>query len=156
VQNSSTADHTFYTQVNMTRTIEQILGIPTMNQSDLVASSMYTVFLPGAPKLTQSDLAPFSHVVNAVPLDQGYSGNDVSKANDSSAVKALRAAWMAKKTEIFAGKYHKPDAEDSDTVNHLDWYEATGFTRPYPGEKTVRAASDFNKAAPVKGDGDDD
>ncbi len=45
---------------------------------------------------------------------------------------------MAKKAEIFAGKQHTPDSEDPDTVNHLTWYEATGFTRPFPGEKTVR------------------
>ena len=62
---------------------------------------------------------------------------------------------MKKKAEIFAGKQHTPDSEDPDTVNHLDWYEATGFTRPYPGEKKVRPASDFNKAAPAKDDDDD-
>ncbi len=62
---------------------------------------------------------------------------------------------MKKKAEIFAGKYHMPDVEDSDTVNHLDWYEATGFTRPYPGEKKVRPASDFNKTAVAKADDDD-
>ena len=41
VQYGST-DHTYYTQVNMTRTIEQILGLPPMNQFDLVASPMRT------------------------------------------------------------------------------------------------------------------
>jgi len=62
---------------------------------------------------------------------------------------------MAKKAEIFAGNQQKPDVEDSDTVNHLNWYEATNFTRPYPGEKTVRPASDFKRAAPAKADDDD-
>lgn len=56
---------------------------------------------------------------------------------------------MKKKAQIFAGKYTKPDAEDSDTVNHLDWYEATGFTRPYPGERAVRPTSDFKRPAPA-------
>ena len=32
----------------------------------------------------------------------------------------------------------KPDSVDADTLNHLDWYEATGFQKPYPGEATVR------------------
>ena len=32
---SGATDHTYYTQVNMTRTIEQILGLPPMNQFDL-------------------------------------------------------------------------------------------------------------------------
>src|ERR1700689_3562837 len=38
-------DQTYYTQVNMTRTIEQILGLPPMNQFDLVASPMRTDFV---------------------------------------------------------------------------------------------------------------
>ncbi len=63
---------------------------------------------------------------------------------------------MQKKTEIFAGKQHTPDAEDIDTVNHLTWYEATGFTRPFPGEKAVRPASEFNRAAPAKDDDGDE
>jgi hypothetical protein len=55
----------------------------------------------------------------------------------------LAKAWSIAKKQIFAGKSNKPDAEDADTVNHLDWYEATGFTRPYPGETKVRMPSDF-------------
>jgi hypothetical protein len=62
---------------------------------------------------------------------------------------------MRKKGEIFAGNYHRPDVEDSDTVNHLNWYESTNFTRPYPGETKVRPASDFNRTAPNKVDDDD-
>jgi len=60
-----------------------------------------------------------------------------------------------KEAEIFAGKQHTPDSEDPDTVNHLTWYEATGFTRPSPGEKNVRPASDFKKPAPTNADSDD-
>jgi hypothetical protein len=61
------------------------------------------------------------------------------------------------KAEVFATKYHIPDSLDPDTVSHFDWYEATGFKVPYPGEKTVRPASDFKKAVLAKaGDGDDD
>ena len=71
----------------------------------------------------------------------------------SPAVKALRAAWLQKKAQIFAGKLTKPDAEDPDTVNHLNWYMTTGFVRPYPGESKVRRPSDFKKSAPA---GDDD
>jgi YVTN family beta-propeller protein len=162
-------DSTFYTQVNLTRTIEQILGIPPMNQSDLVASPMSTLFLDNPPA---DNFLPWTHVAAGVPLPYGVNQNPTqtlppscsatktqfksqSTAKESPKAQALRAGWMAKKTEIFAGNYHKPDVEDSDTVNHLNWYEATGFTRPYPGEDTVRPASDFNRAAPVKVDDDD-
>ena len=44
-----TEESTFYTQVNMTRTIEQILGLTPMNQNDLVASPMRTLFVDNPP-----------------------------------------------------------------------------------------------------------
>jgi YVTN family beta-propeller protein len=164
-----TEDSTFYTQVNMTRTIEQILGLTPMNQNDLVASPMREIFIDNPPA---NNFLPWTHVANGVPLTYGVAGYEPpsnitlntgspalvaqSKATESPAVKALRAGWMKKKAEIFAGKYHIPDSEDPETVNHLIWYEATGFKRPYPGEKTVRPASDFNKQAPATADADDD
>jgi len=144
--------HYYYTQVNMTRTMEQILGLTPMNQYDLIASPMRTAFVKGTPP--KANFAPWTHLPNQVPLNQGVTGDEVN-TKGSATVKALRAAWLQKKAEIFAGKLTKPDAEDPDTVNHLNWYQATGFTRPYPGEKTVRPPSEFNNPAPA-GDGDDD
>ncbi len=144
-------DNTYYSQVNMTRTIEQILGLPPMNQYDLVASPMRTDFTnTPAP----DNFLPWSHLPNQIPLTEGVSGS-IYKPGDSKKVRALRAAWLQKKAQIFAGKLAKPDAEDPDTVNHLNWYEATGFTRPYPGESTVRPPSEFNNPAPTKVDDDD-
>src|ERR1022692_131066 len=145
-------DHTYYTQVNMTRTIEQILGLPTMNQFDLVASAMRTAFVKGAPPA--ANFKPWTHVPNQVPLDQGVTAS-AANTTSSPAVKALREAWLQKKAQIFAGKLTKPDSEDPETVNHLNWYLSTGFKRPYPGESTVRPPSDFNKPAPTTADLDD-
>ena len=67
----------------------------------------------------------------------------------------MKAGWLKKKAQIFRGKYTKPDSEDPDTVRHYDWYEATNYMVPFPGEKTVRPASDFNNAAPATTDSDD-
>ena len=155
------ADHTYYTQVNMTRTIEQILGLPPMNQFDLVASPMRTAFVKGLPPA--ANFKAWSHVPNQVPLDQGVTATASNKTNsdaakalgESAPVKALRVAWLHKKAEVFAGKLTKPDFEDPDTVNHLNWYLSTGFKRPYPGEKKVRPPSDFNRPAPEKPDVDE-
>jgi hypothetical protein len=94
-------------------------------------------------------------VANRVPLDQGVTEESEANTKGNSRLKALRAAWLEKKEEIFAGKLTKPDSEDPDTVNHLNWYLSTGFTRPYPGEKTVRPPSDFNNPAPAGEDSDD-
>jgi YVTN family beta-propeller protein len=151
VQNGPT-DHTYYTQVNMTRTIEQILGLPPMNQFDLVASPMRTAFVSGVPPA--ENFQPWTHVPNQVPLNQGVTASAADTPR-SGQVKALRAAWLKKKTQIFAGKLTKPDAEDPDTVNHLNWYLSTGFVRPYPGESKVRAPSDFKNSARTTADTDD-
>jgi YVTN family beta-propeller protein len=151
VQNGPT-DHTYYTQVNMTRTIEQILGLPPMNQFDLVASPMRTAFVKATPPA--ENFKPWTHLKNQIPLDDGVVASADDKAG-SPAVQALRKAWLQKKAEIFAGKLTKPDSEDPDAVNHLNWYMTTGFTRPYPGESKVRPPSDFNNPAPAKADEDD-
>jgi YVTN family beta-propeller protein len=145
-------DHTYYTQINMTRTIEQILGLPPMNQFDLVASPMRTAFVKGTPPA--DNFKPWSHVKNQIPLDDGVTAS-AAPAKEGARIKALRTAWLHKKAELFAGKLTKPDSEDPDAVNHFNWYMTTGFTRPYPGEKTVRPPSDFNNPAPEKADLDD-
>jgi YVTN family beta-propeller protein len=128
VQNGPT-DHTYYTQVNMTRTIEQILGLPPMNQFDLVASPMRTAFVTGTPP--DANFAPWTHVPNIVPLTQGV------KTAAKEPLTKLARAWRKMKQQMFAGKLQKPDSVDVDTLSHLDWYEATNFKRPYPGEKKV-------------------
>ncbi len=161
------ADSTFYTQVNMTRTIEQILGLTPMNQNDLVASPMTTLFVENPPL---DNFLPWAHVPNEVPLCYGVAGytapsnitpslNTCSSTtsaalHDSAKVKALRAGWMKMKTDVFAAHYHIPDSLDPSTVSHFDWYEATGFKVPFPGEKKVRPASDFMHRPAPKGDDD--
>jgi hypothetical protein len=158
----------------MTRTIEQILGLTPMNQFDLVAAPMNTLFINNPPA---ANFLPWSHVPNQVPLCYGVAGytapsNITASLNTCSSgtaapgpaiephdrpeVKALRAGWLQMKSEIFAAKYHTPDSLDPDTVRHFDWYEATGFKIPFPGEQTVRPASDFNHPVRSKADSDDD
>jgi hypothetical protein len=120
-----------------------------MNQFDLVASPMSTVFVSGTPP--EANFAPFNHIAARVPLDQG-----VSTSSNVPASK-LAKAWAATKARMFAGKSTKPDAEDADTVNHLNWYEATGFTKPYPGEKAIRPPTDFkNRYARIEEDDGDE
>jgi YVTN family beta-propeller protein len=156
LQNGPT-DHTFYTQVNMTRTIEQILGLTPMNQFDLWASPMRPVFTDNPPA---ENFLPWNHVPAEYSLTSGTSCNasaapQTAETKESPKVAAMRAAWLKKKAEIFAGNEHKPDVEDPNIVAHYNWYEATGFTRPFPGEKTVRPPSEFSSSAPATKDNDD-
>jgi hypothetical protein len=148
-------NHAAFTQVNMTRTIEQILGLPPMNQFDLVASPMSNLFIDNPP---ESNFAPWSHVAATVPLCttgasptapyytgvlSGYTivnGACVpttTTAKNLRKLKPIEKAWALAKNKIFNGKQHIPDAEDPVVVNHWVWYEATGYSRPYPGEVKV-------------------
>ena len=134
VQNGPT-DHTYYTQVNMTRTIEQILGLSPLNQYDLVASPMLTDFT------NTPDTTPWTHVANRVPLDMGVTTSDAAKPG------TIQSGWRALKMKMFAGKTARADSVDPDTLNHYDWYEGTQYARPYPGESKVRPASEFEDKA---------
>jgi YVTN family beta-propeller protein len=136
-------DHTYYTQVNMTRTIEQILGLTPMNQFDLLASPMFTDFT------NTPNYGAWDHVPNEVPLDQGVT-------SQKAPVTELEKAWRATKLQMFAGKSTKPDSEDPVVMNHLTWYEATSFKRPFPGETKVRPPSDFADRIAHPPAGDDD
>ena len=119
----------YISQVNFTRTIEQILGLPPINSFDLTASPMFNLFTD------TPNLAPWTHVPNLVPLDQGVSANFFHAP--------VAVAWEDFKKVMFKGKLAKADSVDPYTLNHLDWYEATNFDRPYPGEKSVRWPDEF-------------
>ena len=154
--------HTAFTQVNMTRTIEQILGLPPMNQFDLVASPMSNLFTDNPP---ESNFAPWDHVAPTVPLcttgagltPPYYTGvlsgytvvngacvpTSTATAKNLHKLKPIEKAWLQAKNKVFSGKQHIPDSEDPVVVNHWVWYEATGYSRPYPGEVKVLWPSAF-------------
>ena len=90
----------------MTRTIEQILGLTPMNQFDLWASPMRTIFTNNPPA---ENFQPWTHVPAEYALTSGTSCTSAVAAKttqpkDSRKVAALRAAWLQKKAQIFAGK----------------------------------------------------
>ena len=156
--------HTAFTQVNVTRTIEQILGLPPMNQFDLVASPMSNLFTDNPP---QSNFAPWNHLAATVPLcttgasstPPYYTGvlsgytivngacvpTATATAKNLRKLKPIEKAWAQAKNQIFNGKQRKPDSEDPVVVNHWAWYEATGYNRPYPGEAKVFWPSAFRE-----------
>ncbi len=62
-------DSSYYTQLNMLATIEQILGIAPMNQKDRAAEPMTGAFQ------RKPDLAPYTVRPNNIPLTYGLRGN---------------------------------------------------------------------------------
>ena len=99
-----TEDSTFYTQINMTRTIEQILGLTPMNQFDLTASPMSEIFIDDPPAV---NFKPWTHVANGIPLNMGVTQtpaqpipsskfSTASRLGQSSSVSALNTGWMSR------------------------------------------------------------
>jgi hypothetical protein len=61
--NERRLNHTCYTQINMVRTIEELLGLPPMNQHGLLASAMTNAFEDSA------DVKTFAAIPSQIPLD---------------------------------------------------------------------------------------
>jgi YVTN family beta-propeller protein len=144
-----TVDSHYYSQIMMIRTIEQILGIHPMNQKDSAATPMAAAFTK-TPNNT-----PFTAVPNRTSLTLGVSpqptcGADTPAAQDPNAAPApttakvpaaeqqVAAQWEAwKAKQPFVGPRAKADSASPVQMNHFSWYEANGWTKPYPGETKI-------------------
>jgi len=118
----SQANHTYYTQVSMVRTIEQLLGLPPMNQFDKLAARMADAFTD------TPDLTSYTFIPNQTPL------NTLNVA----ATNRIRKAWQTEVARYFPrGPNQKPDIGDPNLLNNAIWYANTNFPKPYPGEKRI-------------------
>ena len=106
---------TYYSQINMVRTMENILGIPPMNQLDNGADPMTDCFNE------TPDFTPYKAEQNNIPIGEmnppleGLSGKQLS--------------WAKKSMEQDLDDY---DRIDEDTFNRIIWYSVKGYDRPYP------------------------
>ena len=116
-------DSTYYTQVDMVRTIEQILGLPPMNQRDLTASPMRHAFSDSP------DLTPYNAIPSNIPL------NELTQATASTS--KIEKAWQKASTKMFAVRPKEPDRQDENLLNRAIWYSAFNFSRPYPGDSKI-------------------
>ena len=115
-------DSRYYTQIDFIRTMEQILGLPPMNQMDLAVSptAMKHVFTH------QPDLRPFQALPNQVALDEMNPG--------STALRGIRKEWALASAAL---DFSKPDVADPQILNRAIWYGTKGFDKPYPGDERV-------------------
>jgi YVTN family beta-propeller protein len=108
-------DSTFYTIVNMFRTIGQILGLPPLNQFDTAAEPMFTLFT------SKPDLSPYIARPNQIRLDEmnpslaGLTGLQRQLAEFSSTIDSS-----------------EPDSAPADLLNRAIWHSVKGFDVPYP------------------------
>jgi YVTN family beta-propeller protein len=129
---------TYYTQLNVVKTIEQILGLRPMNQMDRAAQPMYDAFT------NKPDFRPYNYVSNKIPLTLGLTatGHKAASATAPSAERStsnLWAAWSAQ--QHFGGAQPAPDMANPAQLNRLDWYSAHNWSKPYPGDNKILTPS---------------
>mgnify|MGYP001057487876 CR=1 FL=1 len=107
---------TQYNTTSLLRTIEQILGLPPMNQFDATAVPMFDCFTD-AP-----DFTPFDAVPNIVPLDA------MNPPKDKIADALLRRHAVQSARLDF----RRIDACPEDTLNRILWHAVRGSAAPYP------------------------
>jgi hypothetical protein len=125
--------HNYYTQVNIVRTIEQILGLPPMNQQDMTAQPMFDAFQ------SKADLTPYTYVPNQVSL----TATNPAPAQATSAAQAAWAQWSAKQN------WSSEDMVNMAQGNRDIWYASNNFTKPYPGDSKVLLPNEVPGAAPA-------
>ncbi len=106
---------TNYSQINMFRTIENILGIPPLNQFDLAAEPMFDCFT------SKADDSPYTAHPNNIPLDE-LNPELISLSGDAR-------YWAQKSMEQ---NLDELDRIDEDTFNRIIWHSVKGYDVPYP------------------------
>jgi len=107
---------TQYNTTSILRTMEQILGLPPMNQFDATATPMFDCFTD------RPDFTPFAAVPNNVPLDE--MNPEPQKVSDPL---LRRNAYVSARLN-----FRKVDACPEDVLNRILWHAMKGSAAPYP------------------------
>jgi YVTN family beta-propeller protein len=110
---------TFLNQAGVLHTMEQIMGIPPMNQQDAMAPLMFDCFT------NVPDFTPYTHLPNNIDLSTGASGTG------TLATLSPKALYYAKKVKKM--DFSKPDRINEDIFNRYIWHSIKGDER-YPVE----------------------
>ncbi len=129
----------YYTQVNVVKTVEQVLGIKPMNQEDLAAEPMYSAFQ------ATPDLSPYDVLPNKVPLTLGASGYTTTQQQAErygvavpASMRGIYDAWVAwSRRQPFNGPDARADREKPALLNRLDWYASHDWRVAYPGDRQI-------------------
>jgi YVTN family beta-propeller protein len=149
--------NTYYSQLSAVRTIEQILGAQPLNEKVAAATPMYDAFT------NKPNYAPFNAVPNQIPLTEGIAtapacgldtlgltGAAATALNTAEAQKtavpaseqATAAAWQTwLASQHTTGNGAVPDYANPEQMNRYTWYQAHGWTVPYPGDSKIYTPS---------------
>jgi YVTN family beta-propeller protein len=135
----STVVHTFYTHLNVMRTIEDLLGLNHLAMFDANADPMPDVFT------ATPDLTPYQAILPGVLCKPPVVPGLVPECRDSSVARTevvpqLHAGdWWAKHTRQFDFSDH--DRIDSSAFNRVLWRGIKGDSVPYPSERNGKDLS---------------
>jgi YVTN family beta-propeller protein len=115
-----------YSTISILRTIEQILGLPPMNQFDASAIPMFDCFNQ------QPDFTPFTAVASNIPLDQ--MNPDPKAIHDP----------LLKHNAIVSSRlnFKQVDRAPEDVLNRILWHAVKGPNEPYPEWAVTRVEDD--------------
>ncbi|WP_322099601.1 bifunctional YncE family protein/alkaline phosphatase family protein [Gottfriedia endophytica] len=142
-------DSHYWTTTDMIRSMEQILGLPPMNQNDAAADPMSEIFTD------QPDFTPYNLVPNQIPLNWMNGQPEPPQVLAQVAPTATTPeaqqmendwdSWSEKHKHDFGGPKATPDVENANVMNHSIWYATKGYDKPYPGDKKVLTPNEVEK-----------
>ncbi len=113
-----TVDSTFYSHLSMVKTIEQMLGLPTLSIFDRIANDMRNSFQ------NTPDFTPYTALK---PKQSLFQVNPPLNALQGAARRAALASMKM--------NFSVPDDVPSNTLNRILWHEVRGWQTPYPQVK---------------------
>ena len=133
---------TYYSQISIVRTIQQILGAEPLNQKVAAATPMYDAFR------STPDNRPFETVPNQIPLTENVNpapacGPDTPSgapaaptvAAEDAPVAAAWGTWAQR--QHFTGRLARADYAHPEQMNRYTWYQTHNWKVPYPGDSKV-------------------
>jgi YVTN family beta-propeller protein len=109
-------DSTFYSTQSMVKTIELILGLPSMSLFDLIAEDMRAAFTPQPTAAPYTAIPPITSLYDENPPTQALRGDPRQAAIQSSKM-----------------HFEIPDAAPTERLNRILWHTVMGWNVPYPG-----------------------
>lgn len=108
--------HTQYNTTSILRTIEQILGLPPMNQFDASARPMFDCFTE------KPDERPYTAISNRIPLDE--LNPEPREISDR----------LLRRNAVLSAKlnFERIDACPETILNQIIWHSVRGSRAPYP------------------------
>jgi hypothetical protein len=108
-------DSTFYAHQSMVKTIELMLGLPTMSLFDLIATDMRASFTTTADPRGYTAVQPKQSLFERNPTLTAMSGPLRRAARDTMKM-----------------RFDVPDAAPTDRLNRIVWGMVKGWQSPYP------------------------